>query len=105
MTPRWRSRSKPAPGRSRQPCRPTANCDACTRTCGDATAGCAALLPDVTLPAQAVGGYALNEIQVSWQPDPLARPGDRVLRRYRLAADNLQGAALTEVTGWMASTL
>ena len=36
-----------------------------------------------------------NEIQVSWQPDPLARPGDRVLRRYRLAADNLQGAAFT----------
>ena len=55
----------------------------------------AALLSDVTLPAQAVGGYTLNEIQVSWQPDPLARPGDRVLRRYRLAADNLQGAALT----------
>lgn len=60
-----------------------------------APADFAALLPDVTLPAQAVGGYALNEIQVSWQPDPLARPGDRVLRRYRLAADNLQGAALT----------
>lgn len=70
-----------------------------------APADFAALLPDVTLPAQAVGGYALNEIQVSWQPDPLARPGDRVLRRYRLAADNLQGAAFTEVTGWMASTL
>ena len=60
-----------------------------------APADFAALLPDVTLPAQAVGGYTLNEIQVSWQPDPLARPGDRVLRRYRLAADNLQGAALT----------
>ena len=43
-----------------------------------APADFAALLPDVTLPAQAVGGYALNEIQVSWQPDPLARPGDRV---------------------------
>lgn len=54
----------------------------------------AALLPDVALPTQAVGGYALREVYASFGADPLARPGDRILRRYRFAADNLQGATL-----------
>ena len=60
-----------------------------------APADFAALLPDVTLPAQAVGGYALTKYRSAGSPTRSPGPADRVLRRYRLAADNLQGAAFT----------